>query len=73
MNAKILTERVYDIRLIGSKKSISQIQGRNVAAVIDMRDIKNEESRIAVPVNITIPGVDDVWVVGTYDVYLSIS
>ena len=73
MNTKILTERVDDIRLVGSKKSISQIQGRNVAAVIDMRDIKNEESRIAVPVNITIPGVDDVWVVGTYDVYLSIS
>ncbi|MGN1034613.1 MAG: YbbR-like domain-containing protein [Oscillospiraceae bacterium] len=73
MEAKILTERIYDIRLIGNKKSISQIQGRNIGAVVDMRDIKSEESRIAVPVNITIPGIDDVWVVGTYDVYLSIN
>ena len=63
---EVLTQRIYDVNLIGLAEDVAALSAGSVIAEIDAGDLALSEGQQTVPVTIRIPGSSTVFAVGSY-------
>lgn len=67
------SKRLTNVTVIGPESSVEKLTPGNLEALIDGSDINVTSGLENVPVTISIPSCDDVFVVGTYSVQCQVS
>jgi len=62
---------VYNVELLGPKASIDALTPASVVGLVDLSG-ETKAGEYGLPVTITVPGSDDIWVYGTYQTVIKL-
>jgi len=71
--AKILTDRITGVTVIGETEDLSRLVTGSLTAVIDGSQLKTDSGIQSVAATVIIPSGGTVWAVGTYTVNVEVT
>lgn len=68
-----LTTQSLQVSLVGAEAQVTKLTGESISCTADLSNFAGQTGSVAVPVSVTVSGVDSCWPVGSYTVYVNIA